>query len=183
MPRIANSFPDGEHVLDERAIILYHDFIELNPRPRGRINSFLVYILPKTDFGSYRYRYILVDPNKKGPGCIVAFLILSEYYTRYFQTILSFVRPDIRGQGIGKQLYMFALNDGFTIMSDDTQSQEAHNVWISLVRDPNINTYAIPDTKRNPSEKLPIEIKNNQIVFAKDQKPIIGQNFFIVASK
>jgi hypothetical protein len=54
---------------------------------------------------------------------------------KVFETILY---DRFKGQGIGKGIYRFIIKklatEGKKLYSDDKQSQEAHNVWLSLVK-------------------------------------------------
>ncbi len=55
---------------------------------------------------------------------------------KVFETVLY---DRFKGQGLGKGMYKFIIKklatEGKKLYSDDKQSQEAYNVWESLVRD------------------------------------------------
>lgn len=55
---------------------------------------------------------------------------------KVFETVLY---DRFKGQGLGKGMYKFIIkklaSEGKKLYSDDKQSQEAYNVWTSLVKD------------------------------------------------
>jgi hypothetical protein len=158
-----------------RAVALYNQYLLTKPRPIKKIDNFNVYRMSTKEFGGRRYRYLVLDPNGKDvTTSVVALLCIGEYLKGIFQVLTSFVLPKYRNLGLGKRLYLIPINEGLTLMSDNTQSFKAHDIWKSFIRDGKLKCFAINEYK--PQERFPVELKDDKI-YIKDTDILVTNSY------
>lgn len=100
-------------------------------------------------------RYGLFDPTH---NILVSYLHLNKE-PNFYQVGMPSTDPRYRRQGWATYLYDYAvLTDGLTIASDMSQTEEAKQLWLALIRN---NRYEIFTLNVHTGEKLPYDPANS----------------------
>ena len=98
------------------------------------------YTLAKSETDNYRDSdhvfVILKDQAPKGE------LVLNQRHKEGYWTSAVRFEPEIQGKGLAVPLYVYAIRNGYDIVSDDAQSKGSQKLWQKLSKVPGINVYA-----------------------------------------
>lgn len=96
-------------------------------------------------------------------------------YQGHMAIVLSAKNPETRERGVGEIMYLYALGKYGSLMSDRSQTQKSHDLWIRLASNPGITVIGYdPGDKRDGSnpKKFPVKVDGNKFVNAHNDKSI-----------
>lgn len=118
--------------------------------PRSKINNNLEFAHVIDTFGE-QYYGIFKDNN------LISYLEVAKLEHPFFQVVYSNTDSSFRQHGFFRFLLSKAINDNGPVGSDITQSPEARDAWIGLLKNPKELSFKMFDTKDNKFYNIDVD--------------------------